>query len=545
MSRTGYPPLVLQSDGCDARGVLCELLGVAMLLPLGAAVIGSLGWSGAGGSYARWWGTLRGWETLWTTVRLGALAAVVAIVLAWALVAAAVRCSRRWAFVVAMLSCLPLLVPSSTLVTVWIILMSPQAMIGAALRNLGFTLYSTPAAAAILGMRYFGIAVAVLMSYRLRGPPARSASERVFRIPRVTAALRLHLPPALRVTAAGGLVVMLFCMNDHIIPGMLLISTYGPQVMIQYSALLDPGGAAALTVPIAAVGMGMMVLSLMVGRSAFPRTEDPPDRMSPSDSPACRVIAGTAVMIILALVLGAPIAILGCQAESWSAPVRALWDARAQLTETIYCVAVATPICVVVGGVLGSHWVRRRRAGRHTVVPLVLLNLTVPAALLGIGATELLLHSPLRAIRDSSIPLILAYVGRFAPLATLIFFAFWRNDSGCPSSLGDLAARVHGVGGWRRALWLVWPRRRALLISVAAVCAMLIATELEMSVLLSAPGRATLGIRLYTLIHTAPDSTISALTLGMLALTAPGIVVLVVLLSRFGPGTRRGKRYAS
>ena len=74
---------------------------------------------------------------------------------------------------------------------------------------------------------------------------------------------------------------------------------------------------------------------------------------------------------------------------------------------------------------------------------------------------------------------------------------------------------------------------------------MLIATELEMSVLLSAPGRATLGIRLYTLIHTAPDSTISALTLGMLALTAPGIVVLVVLLSRFGPGTRRGKRYAS
>ncbi|MCK4625870.1 MAG: hypothetical protein KAV00_11200, partial [Phycisphaerae bacterium] len=85
-----------------------------------------------------------------------------------------------------------------------------------------------------------------------------------------------------------------------------------------------------------------------------------------------------------------------------------------------------------------------------------------------------------------------------------------------------------------------WPRRRASVLAVTVLCGLLIATELEMSILLAAPGEATLGIRLYTLIHTAPDSVVSALTLAILALVGPGIVLFMFLLARVQ--TQRGVR---
>jgi ABC-type spermidine/putrescine transport system permease subunit II len=63
----------------------------------------------------------------------------------------------------------------------------------------------------------------------------------------------------------------------------------------------------------------------------------------------------------------------------------------------------------------------------------------------------------------------------------------------------------------------------------ALLCGLLAATELEMSILLAAPGKATLGIRLYSLIHTAPASTVAALTLGIILLISPAVVVLLLV----------------
>ncbi len=529
------PPLALPSAPARTLNILAELLVLLCLLPLVAAAIESVGLSSGQSKYAHWWGTLRGWEALWKTMQLASLATLVAIGLAWVLVTLTVHCSRRWAFPVALLSCLPMPIPSSTLATTWIVLAGRQGPLGKVLAGVGLSVYSIPAATMILAMRYFGIAVGILMVYHLRSLACLPA-ERVFRISRFTTALRLRLQPAVRITAAAGLIVMLFCMNDHIIPGMLLITTYGPQIMIQYSALLDPAGAAALAVPIAGVGMGMVILALLLGRRCWSQTEKTHVEQNPPGSPAQRAIAAALIAIILVVVLGAPVVVLAQRAGSFSAMGQAVYQARRQAWQTLYCVAIASPICSVFAAVLAGRWVRCRQTGAFTAVPLVLLNLTIPATLLGIGGIELSQHWPLRMIRSSSWPLILAYVARFIPLATLFFFVIWRNDS----AVRNPAAKVHGITPWRTMFYLTWPRRRASVLAVTVLCGLLIATELEMSILLAAPGEATLGIRLYTLIHTAPDSVVSALTLAILALVGPGIVLFMFLLARVQ--TQRGVR---
>ncbi len=509
-------------------GAAAAIVVVLALGPLLAAAVGSLAGPAGASKYVHWWGTSRGWEALGRTAAVSFPAAGAAVLLGWLLAVSAVRWSARLATPLALLSCLPMLVPSSTLATAWLVATAPQGHLGRALAAMGLSVLSKPAAAMVLALRYFGIA-AVILTWRQLRQLGEWPAEKAFRVSRWAAAVHLHLRPAARASAAAGLLVALLCINDHIIPGMLMVSTYGPQVMIQYSALLDLAGAAALAIPVAGVGMALAGLALWSGGAAWTRTTEPTACRRPRGSLAGRVLAAGVALAVLAAALALPLAFLIGQAGNpIEAPLQALREGGRELRRTLYFAAVASPICVAVAAGLAHHWVRRRREGGLTAVPLVLLNLTVPPTLLAIGMIELSRAWPLRLLGETSWPLAGAYVVRFLPVASLAFYAAWRNDSPLPA----LAARVHGVAAWRTAWRVAWPRCRSVVLAVALLTAVLIATELEMSILLAEPGGSTLGIRLYNLIHTAPDSVVSALTLGILALVAPWIVLLVLLLSR-------------
>ena len=175
--------------------------------------------------------------------------------------------------------------------------------------------------------------------------------------------------------------------------------------------------------------------------------------------------------------------------------------------------------------IITAGWLARRRRSERSLGPLVLLNLAVPPSLLGIGIIEWTNHWPFVLLRDTSWPLVLGYVARFLPVAVLMLYLAWRNESELPSR----AAAVHGVAAWRRIVRIRWPARRGALAAAALLCMLLAATELEVSTLLAPPGGATLGVRLATLIHIAGDAVVSALAIDILALVAPLIVLLTAL----------------
>jgi len=512
-----------------------EGLAILSLVPLAAALFGSL--AGHGTGYVHWWGSARGWEALARTLAVAAPAAAVAVVLAWVLVSCAVRLSARWAAMVLFAACLPLLLPSSLLATAWIVALGKQGVATAWLREatggVALNLYSMPGAAFVLALRYFGIAALVLAPGRLRREGEWPAA-RVFGIPRLAATVHLHLRAAVRPVLAGWLLVCLFSMNDHIIPGMLLVSTYGTQVLIQYSALLDPGGAAALAAPVAAIGAVLAGSAVLAGKRAWSSPVDSERPYLRKGRAAERVAAAAGAAVLLALALAVPMAVLARRTESAGAVADALASARDQVRQTILVACAAGVVTVAAGALLAGRWVRCRRTGERTLVPLVLVNLTVPASLLGMGMLELAGHRPLDAVRDTSIPLLAGCVVRFLPLVTLLLYALWRGEP--PEAV--LAARVHGVPRWRTAWTVLWPIRRAALLGAALVAGLLSATELEVSILLAPPGGSTLGVRLYSLIHTAPDSMVSALAVGMLVLAGPAAACLAALVAsgRLRPG---------
>jgi ABC-type Fe3+ transport system permease subunit len=522
----------LQTRRAGWLHVAANALAILALLPLAAAVVGSLKAGGTGG-YAWWWGSARGWEALGRTLAVAAPAGAIATLLAWVLVESASRLTRRWASLAVLAACLPLLVPSSLAATAWIVALGREGVITLWLRGTvgesGINLYSVAGAAWVTALRYFGIAALVLFLARRRREGLWPA-ERVFAVPRAAAAVHLHLRAAVRPLVAAWLLVALFSMNDHIIPGMLLVSTYGTQVLIRYSALLDPAGAAALAAPMAAVGCVLLAAAVRAGRDFLGASAEAAGRQP--RSPAAQAFAALVAAGVLALALVVPVAVLAGRTESVQAVAGAIADARDQAWNTLRAAVLGGAISAAVAAILAAQWVRCRRAGVWSAAPWVLLNLTVPPSLLGIGVIELFQHGPLAAARDTSAPLVLGFVVRFLPVATLLLYSLWRSE---PAEAA-LAARVHGVPAWRTAWSIVWPVRRPALAGAAILGAILIATDLETAILLAPPGGATLGVRLYTLIHTAPDAMVSALALGILAVTAPAIALAAGVIALARPG---------
>jgi iron(III) transport system permease protein len=527
------------SGGGRLFGVTAEALAILALVPLAAAVVGSLGVVGPTGGYVYWWGTARGWESLARTMAVAAPAGAMAVLMAWVLVASAVHLSPRWAVGIVMAACLPLLVPSSLLATAWIVALGREGLITGWLRQVAgdcpVVLYTIPGAAAVTALRYFGIAALVLLHARLRREGEWPAS-RVAAIPPVSAAWHLELRADARPALAAWLLVTLFSMNDPIIPGMLLVSTYGTQVLIQYSALLNPAGAAALAAPMAAVGAALMAATVLAGRDLWFAPSEPPAPVRRPRGLFGRLLAALAAAVVLALALAVPAAVLVARTESPAAIVRALADARDQAWQTLYVASAGAAIATAAAAMLAHHWVAQNRAGARTAVPLVLLNLTVPPSLLGIGMIALFQGAP-TAVRDSAVPLVLGYAVRFLPVATLLLYALWRREP--PDAL--LAARVHGVPAWRAAWTVTWLPRRAAVAGAALLAALFMATDLETSIFLAPAGGSTLGVRLYTLIHTAPDASVAALALGILALTVPAILLLAAVAAL---GRKEGARGA-
>ena len=218
------------------------------------------------------------------------------------------------------------------------------------------------------------------------------------------------------------------------------------------------------------------------------------------------------------LALGLPLAGLVVRAQSVT-NLRDAWrDALPEVGHSARLAAAGAAATLLLAVPLAHGWVAAHRRRTSSPAPLVLLNLAVPGSLLALGV--IFLPAP-QALVDTNAGLIAAYAARFAAVAIIVLFAGWVRRS--PTS--DLAARVHGVPALDRFLRLTLPARAPAAIAAFSLVALLVAAELEISLILVRPGPTTLGVRLYTLIHTAPDHVVAALALDVL------IAVMLVALA--------------
>ena len=115
--------------------------------------------------------------------------------------------------------------------------------------------------------------------------------------------------------------------------------------------------------------------------------------------------------------------------------------------------------------------------------------------------------------------LLLAYLARFVPVATLILAAATQTVSVSQEE----ASAVSGVGWLRTVRGIVLPQLRVGVAGAWVVAFVLAFGELGTSILVAPPGEATLPIRIYTLIANTPSSNVA-----MLALLQSAVIFLPV-----------------
>jgi iron(III) transport system permease protein len=135
------------------------------------------------------------------------------------------------------------------------------------------------------------------------------------------------------------------------------------------------------------------------------------------------------------------------------------------------------------------------------------------------------------AVLDGPWALMLAWVGRWAPLAFGLLAVSLRQ---VPHEWIE-AARLEGAGPWARWRLLEWPVLYRPLLAAGALIFCLSLGEVGASILLLPPGTTTLGVRLMTLMHYAPTATVSALALISMIL---GLAAAAVMAAAWKIGRR-------
>jgi iron(III) transport system permease protein len=381
------------------------------------------------------------------------------------------------------------------------------------------TIYAWPIAAAATGLRYFGVAAVIFASVRTSTVQSRAA-ERVFALA-FRQRLRMRIT-ALRVPVmVTGLLLLILVFADHILPGMFLIHTFGTEVLIQYNALMNPSGAAvlALVPAVLSISVSFLIATTLRKRSwTFVRSDDEVDR--PRNHWAW--IVG---FISIAIAVGVPMTGLFVRASAWSNLSSAWANSRPEVLHSFSLAIIGAVLTVGAALPLVRASLAAHHARRGAIAWTVLINLVVPASLLGLGMIMLFSLRPLQAVQDTEVPLFFGYVARFAPIVMITLFVSWLRIS----PMSDLAAKVHVPSLSARMISIVLPPRASALVLSFALAALLIAAELDISLILVRPGPTTLGIRLYTLIHTAPDALVSALAVDMLLLIL-GVVITCLIL---------------
>lgn len=513
--------------------VLGPALVVVLLLPVVVGIGSTLNAEGVE-RYRSVWLQPRGWSIFGRSLGFGATVAGWALLFAWPVAAWASRLRAGACYTLLALAALPIALPGSLLAAGWVMAMGRDGVVTGWLSGgePWFTIYDEPIAAAAIALRYFGLA-ALPIALAWRQLRSRSGLDRAFALPGLARWWWLTARPLLPAAATGFALVLVFAINDHIMSSMFLVPTYGTQVLIALNAMLDPREAMALSTPMV---LGGMALAYVVARKL--RGTGAGETRTAIETETGRGVATAAVSVgVFALALVVPMIALAVRAGSTRVVIEALGEVSGELRTTAWTLAVALPLTVLAGWLLARTWLADERAGRPAIAAVLLVNLVLPGSVLAIGAMRVFETGPLAAWRDTQAALVFAYVARLTPLAALLVFAASRRESTAPRD----TARAFGLPSPTIVRHIDWPAQRFRLAMVAVAAALVVATELEIAVLLTPAGTTTLGVRLYTMIHTAPDALVSAVALAYaLALAAVLIATGAAVTMHRRYGAQRG-----
>lgn len=394
-------------------------------------------------------------------------------------------------------------------------------------------IYTRSGAALTLGVSYAPLAFAILVAALRRIDP--HAEEAALLDGGVRAALlRIALPAVAPVAAAAATLVAVLAFTEFSVPETLRsLPVLVGEVYVQFGVAYDTQRALLASLVLGVLTFGSVAALRHIARpliatdaevTAIPRSIPRRERSAllPLRALAWFTAVAPPLLIAMALVLR-----MTDGRTRWEVFREAVALAHEELLLSTGLALATGAACAAAALVLGTAL----RDARHATLWRFALLSTffLPGPIWGAGLNALL-HLPpdripvfvdrlLVAATDSHGPLVLAWALRFGSAGALLVEAALRR---VPRDWEDAAA-CEGAGPIERFL----SYRHVVALPAAAAAGvlgyLLALGESGAAILLLPPGTPTLSVRLLTLMHFAPQSEVSALSLLALA---PGLLAL-------------------
>jgi iron(III) transport system permease protein len=420
---------------------------------------------------------------------------------------------------------IPVLIPSYVMAGAWMHLLSPSGLVNQILACVfgpggKLTVHSLTGCAWCLGISFFPI-VALIVATGLS--QLDSSLQDIARLSTGRWGVLRHaiVPQILPHLVASVCLVMIFILAQYGVPSLLGVNTYPVEIFAQFSAFYDDAAAIATSVPLV-----ILVLFLIVLQRRFMSGHDYM-RITPSSEPqnpiTLKKYKGLAVVFLTflsLLTMFLPFVSVLANAQSLAKVVSTIRSFSDGIVTTsilaLLAMIISTAIAFPIGYYLAQHHGRLVKA----LDIICWLPIAIPGTIIALGLIKLTNWFPALLKTDSfGIALLVAYVGMFSAFSIRIFQASQRRADPCIFE----AAAIDCPRWYHSLLYVDIPIHSGAIAASMVVVFVLTVGELNATVLLIPPGRATLAVNIDNLLHYGANVQASVLCL------AEAILVMLIV----------------
>ncbi len=337
----------------------------------------------------------------------------------------------------------------------------------------------------------------------------------------------VSIPQGSWAIAVSAMIVAALAVSDITVTDILTVRTFAEEVFTQFQLGAGPDRAAAVSLPIVAI---VLILATLAWRQLRAHGESSATGLAHAPAVMRLGVARYAFAIVVLAAVAAffllPLASLVKAVGSFKNLAVSCRASGSELLGTLRVVPAAALICVALSGA-GAWAAAKLKRGRWIVMAIVLLLIATPAPVIGIGIIRLLNRPGWPGmIYDSQAVLVYAYVIRTLPFGILALLPAMKR---IPGELDDTLA-LSGASWLQKTVFVILPLCwRAIAVAWLLVFVLSLG-ELGASFLVVPPGRATLTLRFFTLIHYGvyPDAAgICLILLAVVGIAGGGIAALL------------------
>lgn len=506
---------------CLAAALFVAICVLPALYMLGISFVGADGGLSLN-NYSRLLAERRQQQLLLTSLLLGvgasALATLIGVPLGLLLARTDVRGKDWWRPALVA----PLVVPPYVLALAWI-------QVAGATGRAGEWIYSLTGATFILGLSLYPLVMLATEAAARRVDARVEEAALLVTTPR-RVATKITLPLVAPSVTAAALVVFVLAVSEFGVPGLLRVNVFTTEVFTAFAALYDFGAATALSMPLLFITLlAAITASALLGESNLTSRHSVRAGLH-LNLGRWRLMAVVALALVLLVCVLLPLLALVKEAGSLQRIAAATKDSGGAVMKSILLSSVGATTAVALALLPGYARARMKSRWGKSLADLLFITLfAVPGTVIGVGLIGLWNRPGIAGtVYTNPLIIIIAYLARFAPVATLTLAAGIRQ---IPVSLEEAAA-VAGAGWWRSFTRIVLPNLKTNISAAWAVAFIFAFGELGATILVAPPGESTLPVRVYTLIANTPAGNVAALALMQAAIALLPLALFAMLIHR-------------